>query len=175
MNTMAKLVETHVGRDIRYHPTATLPDAPSDYWEHHTMFQNIYADTKAWQGIPNRQDLVTKSMITYLRTTTSNPHSLTSTLINFAVCACQTGWRGIEWLQPVNPQQSGELKLYEYDAASSKFDNIIYACYREDFRFKNKYGKQIKDPFRVHIDKVTVCTVHWRFQKNLQHGQEIDF
>ena len=175
MNAMAKWVQTHVGRDIRYHPTTALPDAPSDYWEHHTMFQNIYADTKAWEGIPNRQDPVTKSMINYLRSKISHPHSLTSALCDFGVCACQTGWRGIEWLQPVNPRRSGELKFYEYDAASSKFTNLIYACCREDFRFKDKNGKRIKDPFLVHIDKVTVCTVRWRFQKNLQHGQEIDF
>ena len=27
MNAMAKWVETHVGRDIRYHPTVAFPDA----------------------------------------------------------------------------------------------------------------------------------------------------
>lgn len=88
MNVMTKWVQPHVGRDIRYHPTVALPDAPSDCWEHHPMFRNIYADTKVWQGIPNRQDPVTKSMIDYLWTTTSNSHSLTNILIDFTVCAC---------------------------------------------------------------------------------------
>ena len=48
MNAMAKWVQPHVGRDIRCHPTVALPDASSDRWEHHPMFKNIYADTKAW-------------------------------------------------------------------------------------------------------------------------------
>ena len=66
MNVMAKWVKTHVGRDIRYHPTATLPEAPMSHWEHHSMVNTIYTDTKVWQGIANRQDPVTKSMINYL-------------------------------------------------------------------------------------------------------------
>ena len=66
INTMAKWVETHVGHDIRYHPTVAFPDAPMTHWEHYPIFRNIYADTKAWQGIPSRQDPVTKSMINYL-------------------------------------------------------------------------------------------------------------
>ena len=175
MNVIAKWVQPHVRRDIRYHPTIALSDAFSDCWEHHPMFRNIYADTKAWQGIPNRKNPVTKSMIDYLRSTTSNPYSLTNALIDFSVCACQTGWRGIKWLQPVNLQRSGELKFYKYDAASSKFENMIYACCREDFRFKHQCGKRIKDPFLVPINEVMVCTVYWQFQKNLQHSQEIDF
>ena len=137
---MAKWIETNVGRDIRYHPTEAVPESPMEHWEHHTMFANIYADTKAWQGITNRQYPVTKSMINYLRSTVvgKNPHCLTCALINFAVLAVQTAWRGVEWVQPKNPRIKGQLKLefYEYDNATSKFENIIYACCVEDFTFK---------------------------------------
>ena len=96
MNAMAKWVETHVGRDIRYHPTLALPDAPMEHWEHHPMFDNIYADTKAWEGITNRQDPVTKSMITYLRTLVvrKNPHCLTCAVIDFAVWHPKPDGRG---------------------------------------------------------------------------------
>ena len=38
------------------------------HWEHHPILKNIYAGTKAWQGILNRQDPVTKSMINYFQT-----------------------------------------------------------------------------------------------------------
>ena len=179
MNVMAKWVETHVGRDIRYHPTQALPNAPIEQWEHHPMLDNIYADTKAWEGMANRQDPVTKSMINYLRTLVvgKNPHCLTCALIDFAVLAVQTAWRGIEWVQPKNPRIKGKVKLefYEYDNATSKFDNTIYACCVEDFTLKRKCGRVIQDPLSVPISEIAVCTIRWRFQKNLQHGQEIDF
>lgn len=74
----------------------------------------------------------------------------------------------------MNPRSSGELNFYKYNAASNKFDNLIYACCREDFSFKRRCGKRIKDPFLVPTNKVVVCTVRWQFQTNLQHGQEID-
>ena len=130
MNTMVKWVETHMGRDIRYQPAEALPEAPMAHMEHQIMFNNIYADTKAWQGITNRQDPVTKSMINYLRSLVvgKNQHSLIYALIDFTVLACQTKWRGIEWLQPVNPRISVKLEFYEYDNATRKFENIIYAC-----------------------------------------------
>ena len=66
------------------------------------------------------------------------PHSLTCALINFFVLACQTGWRGIP--------RSGKLELYEYDDASRKFKNIIYACCIKDFTFKQKYEKTNNGP-----------------------------
>ena len=177
MNAMAKWVETHVGRDIRYHPTVAFPDAFMTHWETHPMFKNIYADTKAWQGISNRQGPVTKSMINYLGSLVvgKKSHSLICALINFAVCVCQTGWRGIEWLQPVNPRRSGILRFYEYNNTTSKFENIIYACCIEDFNFKHKCGKRIKDLLLIPIPEVAVYIVCLQFQKNLQHGQEIDF
>ena len=46
MNAMAKWVETHVGRDIQYHPTQELLNVPMEQWEHDSMFDNIYTDTK---------------------------------------------------------------------------------------------------------------------------------
>ena len=95
---MVKWVETHMGRDIRYQPAEALPEAPMAHMEHQIMFNNIYADTKAWQGIANHQDPVTKSMMNYLRSLVvgENPQSLTCALIDFAVLVCQTGWRGIK-------------------------------------------------------------------------------
>ena len=140
MNAMAKWFEAHMGRYIRYHPTEALPEAPMAHWKHHSISDNIYANTKAWQGIPNWQDPVTKRLINYLRSLVvgNNSHSLTCALIDFAVLACQTGWRGIEWLQPVNRRRSDKLEFYEYDNATSKFENIIFACCIEDFTFKYK-------------------------------------
>ena len=78
-------------------------------------------------------------------------------------------------MQPSNPRKNGKLEFYEYDNATSKFEDIIYACCIEDFTFKRIRGKLIKDPLSVPISEVAACTVCWRFQKNLQHGQKIDF
>ena len=151
MNIIAKWVETYVGWDIGYHPSATSPDAPMSRWKHHSMFNTIYADIKSWQGVANRQDLVTKSIINYLQTLVvgKNPHSLTCALINFSVLACQTNWIGIEWLQLVNPHRSNKLPFFEYDNTTSKFANIIYTCCAKDFTFKRQCWKIIKDPFSI--------------------------
>ena len=45
----------------------------------------------------------------------------------------------------------------------------------EDFTFKRKFGKIIKDPLIIPVLEVAVFTVRWQYQKNLHHGQEIDF
>ena len=63
MNVIAKRVETHVGRDIRFHTFISSPEAPESQWEHHSMLDTIYKDIKSWQGIANYQDSVTKSII----------------------------------------------------------------------------------------------------------------
>ena len=142
------------------------------------MLDIIYTDTKSWQGIANCQDQITKSMINYLQTLVvgNNLHSFTCAIIDFTVLACQTGWRGIEWLQPVNPHRSSELSFFEYDNATSKFSNIIYACCVDDSTLKRQCGKIIKDPFSIPIIEAAVCKVRWQFQKkNFQHGQENDF
>ena len=47
MNIMAKLVEIHVGRDIRFHPPVLSLDTLESQWEHHFILDTIYKDPKS--------------------------------------------------------------------------------------------------------------------------------
>ena len=62
------------------------------------MINIIYDDSKCWQGIPNCQAPISKSIIKYLRTnlTSDNSHSFTNAIIDFLIMGLQTGWRGVE-------------------------------------------------------------------------------
>ena len=171
MNTMAAWVQGHTGRDIRIQQNLAIPSA---LWLPHPMFKVIYDDTKHWQGIPNRQDPVSKSMITYLMDSMvgKDPHCLVNALIDFLIMGTQTGWRGVEWAQPVDPTING---FFLYDKKSSRFENMIYACCIEDFVFKRANGTTVPDPTKALPATVASCRVRWRFQKNLQHGEWIEF
>ena len=52
---------------------------------------------------------------------------------------------------------------------------MIYACCIEDFVFKRANGTTLTDPTKANPATVACCWVRWRFQKNLQHGQWIEF
>ena len=83
-----------------------------------------------------------------------NPHCLTCALIDFAVLAVQTAWRGVEWVQPKNPRIKGKVKLefYEYDNATSKFDNTTCGTRkigRASSQPKTHFAITFIYPFRV--------------------------
>ena len=101
-----------------------------------------------------------------------DPHCLVNALIDFLVMGTQTGWRGVEWAQPVDPVKNG---FFLYDKKSSRFENMIYACCIEDFVFKRANGTTVTDPTKALPATVASCWVRWRFLNNLQHGQWIEF
>ena len=90
------------------------------------MLKVKYNKTKYWQGIPNRQDPISKSMIKYLMDLMvgKDPHCLVNALIDFLIMGTQTGWRGVEWAQPVDSVMNG---FFLYDKKSSSLENMIYA------------------------------------------------
>ena len=97
-----------------------------------------------------------------------DPHYLVNALVDFLIMGTQTGWRGVKWAQPVDPGKNG---FFLYDKKSIRFKNMIYACCIEDF----VNGTTVTDPTKALPATVASCRVRWRFQKNLQHGQWIEF
>ena len=116
---MVAWVQTHTCRYIRLETDISVAQ---HLWLLHPMFNIIYDDTKHWQGIPNCQDPISKSMIRYLRAdlTGDDPHSFTNAIIDFLIIGFQTGWRGVQWAQPTCPGKDG---FYLYDKPTSKFGN----------------------------------------------------
>ena len=118
-----------------------------------------------------RQDPIIKSMIIWLIkcVTGKDPACFTNAIIDFLIMGIQTGWRGIEWAQPIDPTKHG---FNEYDKPSSPFENRVYALRVEDIRFKYATIRIIKDPMTVADANVACTLVHWRYQKNLNLNHE---
>ena len=136
------------------------------------MVDIIYKDTKNLQGMAKRQDPINKSMIIWLIkcVTKKVPDCFTPVIINFLITGIQTGWRGVKWTHPKDPTK---YEFYEYDKASSPFENRIYALCIEDIKFKYANGRIVTDPMTVADANVARTVICWRYQKNLNHGQGI--
>ena len=171
MDSMASWVKGHTGRDIRI---KSDPEKPRDQWKQHPQLEHIYKDTKSWQGLTKRQDPLTKSMIVWLSDSAKgkDPDCFTNALVDFLIMGTQTGWRGVEWAQPKDPRKHG---FYEYDKPTSPFTNRVYALCIEDLKFKHADGRIVQDPMTVADADVARTGVRWRYQKNLNHGEEIEF
>ena len=121
-----------------------------------------------------RQDLITKSMIIWLINSVigKDPDCFTHAIIDFFIMWIKTSWQGVEWAQPKDPTKHG---FYEYNKPSRIFENRIYALYIEDIRFKHANGRIVTDLMSVVDADVARRVIRWRYQKNLNHGQEIKF
>ena len=114
-----------------------------------------------------RQDPTTKSMIIWLIKSAVRK-DLDSALCDFLIMGIQTGWREVKWAQPKEPT------FYEYDKPTSPFENRVYALCIEDKKFKYANGRIIKDPMTVADTNDARTLIGWQYQKNLNHGQEIE-
>ena len=126
------------------------------------QLEHIYKDTKHWQGMTKRQDSITKSMIVWLIKSAvgKDPDCLTSALGDFLIMGTQTGWRGVEWAQPKDPEKYG---FYMYDKPTSPFKNRVYALCIEDMQFKHADGRIVTDPMTVADADVARTGIRWRY------------
>lgn len=131
----------------------------------HPMKEFIYMGTKHWQGIPNCQDPISKSMIDFLLNGIigMDLHCLINAITDFAIMGVQTSWRAIERSQPMCPKKA--KGIYLYDKPTSKFKNKSYTCYIKDFTFKFNRGTFVTNILDTPIRKIKTCGIRWRFQK----------
>ena len=103
---MASWLNIHTGRNIQIKPD---PEKPCNKWKQHPQLEHIYKDTKNWQGMTKRQNPITKLMIVWLirLAAAKDPDCLTSALGDFRIMGTQTGWRGVKWAQPKDPENRG--------------------------------------------------------------------
>ena len=62
-----------------------------------------------------------------------------------------------------------------YDKPTSPFKNQVYALCIEDMKFKYANGRIVTDPMTVADTNVARTGIRWRYQKNLNHSEEIEF
>ena len=143
MDCMAAWIQTHRWQDIRLEAATTVAQ---HLWTPHPILNTTYGGMKHWQGIPNHQNSLSKSMVEYLRANLigNNTHLFfTNAIIYFLIMGFQTGWKGAKWVHSTCPEKDG---FYLYDKRSSKFENKIYACCKEDFTFKFSNGQSVSNP-----------------------------
>lgn len=102
-------------------------------------------------------------------------------LVDWVVLGLHTGYRDVEWCQQVDPTKHG---YYEYETIT-KWKNQIYACCPGDLNFMGSTTGQLSglehQPTAWEIARDTpigelaATKIRWRYQKNLFHGEEIDF
>ena len=171
MDTIASWAKIHTSRDIQIKPDF---GNPRDQWKEHPQLETIYKDAIILQGMIKRQDPITKLMIIWLIQSMAGKDCdcFTSVLCEFLIMGIQTGWWRVEWAQPKDWIKHG---FYEYDKPSSPFETRVYALCIEDIKFKYANGRIVKDPMTVADVNVARTLIRWRYQKNLNHGQEVEF
>ena len=124
--------------------------------------------------MPKRQDSITKLMVNWLINSVQgkDPHCFTHTVIDFFIMGIQTGWQGVEWAQPKRPIKHG---FFFYNKTCSTFENRIYALCIKNITFKYASNRIVTNPLTVADANVTRTVICWRYQKNLNHVQKIEF
>ena len=62
-----------------------------------------------------------------------------------------------------------------YDKPISPFKNRVYALCIDNMQFKYADGRIVTDPMMVANDDVARTGIRWRYQKNINRGEVIEF
>jgi hypothetical protein len=132
-------------------------------------------EVRRWQGIKNRQEAVTKTMVNLLRQWVKDHEwdSHDKALLDWLIVGLYTGYRAIEWLQEKSCTQESDFWIAE--DVSGRRDNLIYAVTATDVRYVTRANQQIADPLEIAVSDIAATKVRWRFQKNGEHGEEVTF
>ena len=120
-----------------------------------------------------RQDPIIKSMIIWLINSMKgkDTHCFTHAIINFLIMGIQTDWRGIKWAQPKWPIKHG---FYEFNKASSQFNNQFYALCIKNFMSNYASGRIVTN----HMSDRQECCSFWYWlalSKQSQPRTKIEF
>jgi uncharacterized cupredoxin-like copper-binding protein len=158
-------------RDVRVYPEE---DVDPSKWKEHPHFEAMLKRVRRWQGIKNRQEGLTKTMVAALRRKHSGDawDSHNQSLVDWLVIGLHTGYRRCEWAQEkeVSGKRSDEFQIIE-----ELPDRPIYAVLPTDIVFVDHRKRAISDPFDVPRAQIAAVKITWRFQKNGDHGQTVTF
>jgi hypothetical protein len=172
MQVASQFVASRVGRDVRCFEE---PDKPHWQWKEHPFFDTRLKEVRRWQGIKNRQEAVTKTMVNLLRqwVQEQDNNSHDKALLDWLIVGLYTGFRAIEWLQEKACSKEADFRIAE--EVSGRRDNLIYALTGMDVRFVNKANQPIAAPLETTVLDIAATKIRWRFQKNGEHGEEVTF
>jgi hypothetical protein len=159
-----------VKRDVRVYPEA---DVDPSRWKEHPHFEALLKKVRRWQGIKNRQEGLTKTMVAALRRKHAGDSwdSHNQSLVDWLVIGLHTGYRRCEWAQA----QEVSGKRSDFQIIEELPDRPIYAVLPTDIVFLDPRKRAISDPLAVPLAQIAAIQVTWRFQKNGEHGQTVTF
>jgi hypothetical protein len=159
-----------VKRDVWVYPEAYVN--PSR-WKEDPHFKALLKNVRWWQGIKNRQEGLTKTMVAALRRKHASDawDSHNQSLVDWLVIGLHTGYRRCEWAQ--EKEVSG--KRSDFQIIEEVSNHRIYAVLPTDIVFLDPHKQALCDPFAVPLAQIAAVQVTWRFQKNGEHGQMVTF
>jgi len=138
------------------------------YGKNAAPVQKVLQEQKRWEEMPKRREPVTVEMINHMWESCKNlpMDSLEYALFDWNVLGRYYGFRLSEWAQ--NKENCKNFPLQAVDGTPLAF---IF----QDFTFATKGRKTLQQNFSKKLSKAKVetVTVRWRYQKNLDNGQEI--
>ena len=137
------------------------------------LIKDIIHEAKRWEHMPNRQEPITKELITYIankgkKLKTINPHNLYSALSDWLILGLQSGFRRKEWAQD-------RSHLRKFNDIQRNVDDSPAAFVLNDWEFRSKNNERLNLTSSRYLAKAKVINVTWRYQKNNDNGQVITY
>ena len=134
---------------------------------------NILKELKRWESMPNRKEPVTKQMIEYIikkgqSLYNRNPNNIYTALADWLIVGQQAGFRRKEWAQD-------RTHLHKNKDIERNIDGSSAAFILDDFQFRAKGDKRLKEFSLRDLKKSHTVNIKWRFQKNNDNGQVITY
>jgi hypothetical protein len=149
-------------------------DVDPSKWKGHPHFKAMLKQVRRWQGIKNRQEDLTKSMVAALRWKHTGDAwaSHNQSLVDWLVIGLHTGYRQCKWAQ--EKEVSGK-RCNDFQIIKELPNRPIYAVLPTDIVFVDLRKWLIGNPLAVPRDQIAAVKITWRFQKNGDHGQTVTF
>ena len=148
-----------------------LPLIDPNTRKQYKSLSSIIADVKRWEDIPNRRSPVTKRMLRTAKRRAANTHadSKQHAFYDWLVVGMSTAYRRCEWASENKITTRADFPR----AANPQRD--IYQCLGADIRIYDN-NDQERLEFENGADaNLQKTRVRWRFQKNSDNNQVIDF
>ena len=138
------------------------------YGKNSAPMQKVLQEQKRWEDMPNRREPVTPEMIECMWERCKNLpiDSLEYALFDWNVLGRYYGFRLSEWAQ--NKENKKKFPLPAVDGTPLAF---VF----QDFTFQGRQNRALHQPFNKQLSasQIENVKVKWRYQKNLDNGQEI--
>ena len=138
--------------------------------------EDMIAEHKRWEQMPNRQEPVTLEMLKYINKLAKKEpkDSLLASMRDWLCLGNYAGFRLQEWAQEKKNTKNGGFAVWE---KSEGGDGSAKAFLCEDFTFFGKRSKVITSSAKkvIHAKDTETMKLRYRYQKNGDNGQKVAY